>query len=131
VASAGPAMNVILSVCLLTGLFMHGTEVPEFSEGDPIVGRVEKGSAAEAAGLMPGDRIVSIAGKQDPNWEEVETRIVTNAEQNLPVVLNRNGKTIEASLTPIKEGKYETGYAGLAPQTRTTNIVGYVKPRTP
>src|SRR4026207_114536 len=29
VASAGPAMNVILAVGLLTGLFMYGTEVPE------------------------------------------------------------------------------------------------------
>src|SRR5437773_4855325 len=74
VASAGPAMNVVLAVGLLTGLFMYGTEVPEFSEGDAIVGGVEMGSPAEAAGLQTGDRIVSIADKNRPNWEEVEAR---------------------------------------------------------
>src|SRR5215510_1126881 len=47
VASAGPAMNILLAVGLLTGLFMYGTEVPEFSEGDAIVGGVEKASPAE------------------------------------------------------------------------------------
>src|SRR5436190_11466864 len=121
VASAGPAMNVILAVGLLTGLFMYGTEVPEFSEGEAIVGGVEMGSAAEAAGLQPGDRIVSIADKDPPNWEEVEARIVTNAGQVVPVVVNRNGKRIETSMTPIKQGKYETGYAGLQPKVRVTN----------
>src|SRR5580765_5399432 len=30
VASAGPIMNVVLAVVLLTGLFMHGLEVPQF-----------------------------------------------------------------------------------------------------
>lgn len=39
VAAAGPAMNVILAVGLLTGIFMYGTEVPEFSEGSAELGR--------------------------------------------------------------------------------------------
>src|SRR5439155_14008777 len=30
VASAGPLMNILLAFVLLTGLLMHGTEVPEF-----------------------------------------------------------------------------------------------------
>jgi len=131
VASAGPAMNVVLAVGLLTGLFMYGTEVPEFSEGDAIVGGVEKGSAAEAAGLQTGDRIVSIAGKASPNWEEVEARIVTNAGQTLPVVVNRNGKTIESFMTPVKQGKYETGYAGLQPKVRVTNVIGSIVAGSP
>src|SRR5215475_924413 len=29
VAAAGPAMNVVLAVALLTGLYMYGTELPE------------------------------------------------------------------------------------------------------
>ncbi len=36
VALAGPAMNVVLAVTLLTGLFMHGTEIPAFSEGEVV-----------------------------------------------------------------------------------------------
>ena len=131
VASAGPAMNVVLAVALLTGLFMYGTEVPEFSEGEAIVGGVEMGSAAEVAGLQPGDRIVSIAGKSRPNWEEVEARIVTNAGQTVQVVVNRNGQTIETSMTPVKQGKYDAGYAGLQPKVRVTNVIGSILTGSP
>jgi len=131
VASAGPAMNIFLAVGLLTGLFMYGTEVPEFSEGEAVIGGVEKGSAAEVAGLQTGDRIVSIAGKDRPNWEEVEARIVTNAGQTIPVVVNRDGKMIEASVTPVKQGRYEAGYAGLQPKVRVTNVIGNIVAGSP
>jgi len=131
VASAGPAMNVLLAIGLLTGLFMYGTEVPEFSEGDAIVGGVEMGSAAEAAGIQVGDHIVSIAGKDQPNWEEVEARVLTNAGQTVEVILNRNGKTVETNLTPVKQGKYEQGYAGMQPKIRVTNIVGSIQAGSP
>src|SRR4249920_1682355 len=46
VASAGPIMNVILAVVLLTGLFMHGLEVPQFLVSQGNVGIVEAGSPA-------------------------------------------------------------------------------------
>jgi regulator of sigma E protease len=131
VASAGPAMNVILAVGLLTGLFMYGTEVPEFSEGEAVIGAIETGSPAEAAGLQTGDRIVSIAGKNSPNWEEVEARIVTNAGQTVPVVVNRNGQTIETLLTPKKQGKYESGDAGFQPKVRVTNIISNIVAGSP
>src|SRR5688572_32931362 len=71
VAAAGPAMNIVLAVGLLTGLFMYGTEVPQFAEGEAVVGVVEADSPARAAGIQDGDRILSIDGKDDPNWEEV------------------------------------------------------------
>src|SRR5262245_14655577 len=63
VASAGPAMNILLAVGLLTGLFMYGTDVPEFAEGEAVIGSIDSGSPAERAGIMVGDRIVSIDGK--------------------------------------------------------------------
>src|SRR5262245_19256903 len=94
VASAGPAMNIILAVALLTGLFMYGTEVPEFSEGEAVVGSVEAGSAAETAGIQNGDLITAIDGKKQPNWEEVEARVMTNGGQTIPLTLTRDGKVI-------------------------------------
>ncbi len=131
VASAGPAMNVILAVGLLTGLFMYGTEVPEFSEGDAVIGGVAMGSPAEAAGLQSGDRILSIAGKEHPNWEEVEARIVTNAAQTISVVVNRNGQTVSTSMTPIKQGREEVGFAGIQPKVRVTNVISTVQSKSP
>src|SRR3954467_7765623 len=43
VASAGPIMNMILAVVLLSGLFMHGREVPEYFGAQAKVGVVERG----------------------------------------------------------------------------------------
>src|SRR6266852_2588889 len=41
VAAAGPAMNVILAVGLITGLYIYGTDVPEFLIGQAAIGVVE------------------------------------------------------------------------------------------
>jgi len=131
VAAAGPAMNIVLAVALLTGLFMYGTEVPAFSEGEAIVGPVESGSAAEAAGIQTGDRIVTIDGKDRPDWEAVEARIVTNAGRSVAVVLNRNGRIINTSVTPLPQGRDEAGYAGMRPHLQETNVVERVLAGSP
>jgi regulator of sigma E protease len=131
VAAAGPAMNIILAVGLMTGLFMYGTDVAEFAEGDAVVGAVEAGSPAETAGIQAGDRIVAINGKERPNWEELEARILTNADQSVSVVLDRSGQIVETSLIPVKQGRYETGYAGIQPKVRVTNIIGNIQPGYP
>ncbi len=123
VASAGPIMNIVLAVGLLTALFMHGTEIPEFSEGEAIIGTVEAGSPAQTAGIQAGDRITSIAGKDRPNWEDVEVRVMMNGGQSIPIVLNRNGEVVETSLTPIKQGKNDAGFSGMHPKIRATNII--------
>lgn len=131
VAAAGPAMNVVLAVALLTGLFMYGTEVPAFSEGQPIVGFVEPGSAAEKAGLRTDDRIISIDGTPRPTWEAVAAQIVTNAGREVAVAVNRNGAIIETSLTPIKQGRSDAGYVGIHPHRLETNVVEQLVPGSP
>jgi regulator of sigma E protease len=131
VASAGPAMNIILAVGLLTGLFMYGTEIPQSAEGAAVVGAVEAGSPAQAAGIQTGDRIVSIEDKEKPKWEHVELRILINGGHTIPVVLNRNGQTIETSLTPVKKGPSDAGYAGMRPENPVTNIIAKIEPDKP
>jgi regulator of sigma E protease len=131
VAAAGPAMNVVLAIALLTGLFMYGTEVPAFSEGESVVGSIESGSAAEAAGLQPGDRIVEINGKVQPNWEEIAARVVTNAGLPVAVTVNRTGKIIETTFTPVKQGPSDSGYVGIHPDRLETNVIEQLAPGSP
>src|SRR5204863_4967378 len=115
VASAGPIMNVILAVVLLTGLFMHGLEVPQFLVTQGDVGIVEAGSPADKAGVRNGDRIVSLDDRQNPNWQDIESRIETSAGKTLSLLLDRNGESIITTITPIQKAPSERGYVGMGP----------------
>src|SRR5262245_14719305 len=77
VAAAGPAMNVVLAIVLIGGLYMYGTDVPEFLVGQAVVDIVEPGSPAEAAGIKPGDQIVAFDGKQKPDWQYIQNTVIT------------------------------------------------------
>ena len=67
---AGPAMNIILAVAVLTGLFMvRFPKIP--SSPSPEIGYIVPNSAAAKAGLHEGDRIVEIGGTANPSWEDI------------------------------------------------------------
>ena len=126
VAAAGPAMNVILAVVLLTGLYVYGTDVPEFMIMKATVEVVEPGSPADKASIKPGDVIVSLDGKENPTWQDVFNTTLTRAGARLPVVVERNGQKIETTLVPERKGRDDSGYVGMAPIVRTvvTGVYG-------
>src|SRR6185503_19126711 len=68
---AGPAMNIVLAVALVAVVLTLGFPVPFLNEIPPVVGTVEAGSPAAAAGMHPGDRVVGVKGKDVDNWEDV------------------------------------------------------------
>ncbi|MEZ4236532.1 MAG: M50 family metallopeptidase [Myxococcota bacterium] len=60
---AGPGMNIALSYAVFTLVAMLGEPV-----ADAVVGYVSPGTAAEAAGVQPGDRIVAVDGQPVAIW---------------------------------------------------------------
>src|SRR5580693_4746640 len=60
IAFAGPAMNIILAVAILTGLFM--VRFPKIPSSPSPEVAVMPDSAAAKAGIREGDRIVQIDG---------------------------------------------------------------------
>jgi regulator of sigma E protease len=79
IAVAGPAMNIVLAVVLVTVLNLTGTLQPAYLDQPAVVAGVEKGSAAEQAGIQAGDRIVEINGVKDPNWERALMEVLLTA----------------------------------------------------
>src|SRR5919106_1217358 len=62
VGVAGPVMNILTALAIpFVGAMTVG--VPALT---PVVSQVEQGGAAEAAGLKPGDRIVSFDAGSEP-----------------------------------------------------------------
>ena len=66
----------------------------------PVIGRVMDNSAAAQAGLKPGDRFVSIAGKPVRTFEDLRRAVVPNAGKTLAMKVNRDGRIISLNVTP-------------------------------
>src|ERR1700678_50066 len=62
IAIAGPAMNILLAIGLLTVVFMVHYERPDFFDKPAEIGWVVDNSPAAKAGIEQGDRIVRIDG---------------------------------------------------------------------
>ncbi len=123
---AGPLMNVVLAVGLLTGLYMVKYEKLADSEERPVIGHVVRDSPAAQAGIQDGDLIVRFDGKNNPTWEDITLKEVASAGRPLAVVVERGGKTIDTIVTPVLDDKIGMGFAGWSPraQVQLVNIWG-------
>lgn len=108
---AGPLMNVLLAIGLITGLYMYGFP-KEVEASDAIISSVEANSPAAAAGLQSGDRIVQIGNTQNPSWQDVLTQEALNADHELPLAVNRKGQLLHLTVTPRMDPKEGIGVAG-------------------
>src|SRR5687768_13583379 len=64
---AGPAANFLLAILIFAAFFAAFGEPRTPS----AVGAVQPGSAAEQAGLRPGDRILSVAGRATDSFDDI------------------------------------------------------------
>ena len=71
IVAAGPLVNILLAVVAYAAMFMIGVQGTV-----PLVGGVEAGSPAAAAGFDRGDRIVAVDGARTPTWGEVRLTLL-------------------------------------------------------
>lgn len=96
VVAAGPAANLVFAVLGLAGLFMVlGQPVTE-----PVVGGVFPGTAAEAAGIQVGDRVVAINGRAVERFQDIQRIVRLEIEQPLELTLKRGDETLTISARP-------------------------------
>jgi len=115
IAIAGPAMNIILAVALLTGVFMVHYEHPLFLDQPAVVGWVLENSPAAKAGVEQGDRIVRIDGAQNPTWEDVMLKAMIGSKQPLDVAVQRGNQIIEKQIQPQTDSTEQYGAIGWLP----------------
>jgi regulator of sigma E protease len=112
IAFAGPFMNIVLAVGLLTGLFMVKYQKLAEPQQRAVIGHVAKDSAAAKAGLKEGDRIVALEGEKNPSWDDITLKEIASAYHTMHLTVERDGSQFETAVTPILEDRSGVGYAG-------------------
>jgi len=94
----------------------------------PIIGKVVPGSVAEAAGLRPEDRVVSIDGGEIRVWEEVVRAVRRRPGEIVRLGIVRGGSQIEVQLRPetVQQNGERFGRIGTAPQMDPESMKGLV-----
>lgn len=110
IAAAGPFMNVVLAIAVLTGLFMFSYE-KELNPQGAVVGHIVADSPAAKAGIQPGDKIVRLDGKDNPDWEDIVTKEIETG-QPMTLTMQRSGHQFPVSLTPVMDPKEGLGTVG-------------------
>jgi regulator of sigma E protease len=127
IAIAGPVMNIILAVVVLSAVYRIHHEFPAVMHAPVDVLWIQPGSPAEKAGLQKGDRIVQVQDAQNPNWEQFLTREVISPKDPLELTVSRDGQLRKVSVTPEAKGPSHAGDIGL----RLPAVVGTVEPGKP
>lgn len=111
VVAAGPVMNILLAIAIVTGLYMHSFR-KEVDPQNPVITSVAPNSPAAKAGIQPGDRIIQVGSDSNPNWEDVENAAVLSANHPLSVVVQRGGQTLHLTVVPELDPEQGIGEAG-------------------
>jgi regulator of sigma E protease len=120
IAIAGPAMNIVLAVVLLTGVFMVHYEHPVYLDQPAVVGWVLENSPAAKAGIEQGDRIARIEGQQNPTWEDVLLKVAITSKGPLDVAIQRGNEILEKQVQPEVDGSDPYATVGWLPDQPIT-----------
>lgn len=113
VVFAGPTMNYVLAFVLFAGVILvMGEPVPS---NEPVIAELNAGYPAERAGMLPGDRVVSVDGKPVATWQEMAAIIRSSPERGVALVYEREGAREELSITPQRDPSGKIGLIGIAP----------------
>jgi regulator of sigma E protease len=85
---------------------------------EPVIGQVVPGSAAERAGLAPGDRVLLADGEAVDSWEALVAAVQARAETPLRLTIERGGarQSVEVVPAAVQAGQKRIGRIGATPQ---------------
>ncbi len=113
VTLAGPLFNFLLALVLSIATAHFYLLDP------PVISEVTKGSAAEAAGMQPGDEIIELNGNTIRLFREITLfRQVEDLTQPIEVKYLRDGQTCETTLNLSKDQNYMFGITALPRESK-------------
>lgn len=126
IVAAGPAINFLFAIAILaTFAFVHGE-----SRTPAIAGQVQAGSAAAAAGIRAGDRIVSLNGREMATFDDIRLYAQIRPGEPVELVIEREGKRFarQGHIGSVQEGDgfghdFRVGRLGIAPGERVIEPV--------
>jgi regulator of sigma E protease len=99
IALAGPAMNIVLSVVLVAGIYMHGSKQPAYLDKPMVLAGVLPDSSAQKAGLAAGDQVTKINDKSNPTWDEARLELMSTLPgHSLSIEVDRAGQPVSLSV---------------------------------
>lgn len=120
VIAAGPIFNFILAfVCAIFIIGYVGYDPAE------INGIVE-GSAAESVGMMPGDVITEINGKNIHMYRDILAYTLFNPGKTMDIEYTRGNQTYESTVVPkysAEDGRYLIGISGQTEYRKPESIL--------
>jgi regulator of sigma E protease len=114
---AGPAMNILLAVVVTAFVLgIQGVRVPVYFDQPALIGSVVSGSPAEKAGLIRGDRIISVSGDTIATWKDLDIAIgIRRPNRDITVTVLRNAQPVAMTVRPVADGKYQISDIGVLP----------------
>jgi regulator of sigma E protease len=114
----GPTMNLLLALVVTAFVLYRGAEVPAYQDMPPVVGIVMTGSPAAKTDLQPGDRILSVAGRNVDTWEQFYIAVGSRPNRETSLTIQRDGREMERIVMPTVppgQSRFEIGDIGVLP----------------
>lgn len=96
VVAAGPAANILFTLAVFSFVAM----VFGVSSLAPRIGVVDVGSPAAAAGVMAGDIVTAVDGREVAGWSDVERQIGRGDGHPLSLAVTRGDRKLTFDVTP-------------------------------
>ena len=116
VLTAGPFMNALLALLLFSLMFMVPQDV---AVGQVLVLDVSPGSPAQAAGILPGDVILSVDGHLLDNHTDLQYRVGLKLGAEMTWLVQRENRNLTVNLVPRFNPPEDEGATGI--QVNTVN----------